>query len=148
MSTGSETRLRASPLQQSCRIACVSFQTRSCRSVHWGRDRFWPIRFLAILIWPFLDNPFFGQSIFSHRVLGPTNFGQIHFWPNPFLANPPLANLILAQIGVLVFSQSVRPRKVGGQTQKKWGLEGWGARRAGWGPRRGPRRVGARTVGA
>ena len=31
MSTGTETRLRASPLQQSCRIARVSFQTRSCR---------------------------------------------------------------------------------------------------------------------
>ena len=34
MSTGTETRLRASPLQQSCRIVRVSFQTRSCRSVH------------------------------------------------------------------------------------------------------------------
>ena len=34
MSTGTETRLRASPLQRSCRIARASFQTRSCRSGH------------------------------------------------------------------------------------------------------------------
>ena len=34
MSTGTETRPRASPPQQSCRITRVSFQTRPCRSCH------------------------------------------------------------------------------------------------------------------
>ena len=68
----------------------------------------------------------FGQSIFGHRAFWP---GQS--WPKPILANPILANPI--------FGVMVRPPRVGGQTQKKWGPEVVRPRRV------GPRRVGAQN---
>ena len=97
----------------------------------------------------------FGQIHFGPIHFGPVHFGPSCFGPGQFWSNPFLASPFLAKKSVLVVSQSVRPRrvgapkggakhrkswarrvggpkggrprKVGGQTQKKWGPEGWGA---------------------
>ena len=53
----------------------------------------------------------FGQSDFGQSNFGQSNFGQSNFGQSNFLAN--------------IFGVMVGPRRVGGQTQKKWGPEGW-----------------------
>ena len=71
-----------------------------------------PHRLRPFLANQFLASPFLGQSIFGPSIFWANPF----FWPIRFLAYP-----FLAQINVLVVSQSVRPRREGGPNPEKVG---------------------------